>query len=136
MWDIREGVILHRLSGGGQPVDAVCWLGDDIVAASGAAGSVHIWDLAEVPADDSAIRSPTGSLPEHEGAPGPAVLQQTWLSCPACHVTQSNARAALPPIKLHFQLTDHVDGAAGRSKRSDSWAYFHAASFLAWQATA
>ncbi len=81
VWNILEGIILHCLAGSGDPVDAVCWLGEDIVAASGVAGSVHIWDLAESTAEDGTTQPPTGSLPGNAGAPGPATLQHCCLRC-------------------------------------------------------
>ena len=48
-------------------MDAVCWFSDDVVAATGAAGQLHLWDLAEPSDDGSPVRPPTCSIPGNAG---------------------------------------------------------------------
>ena len=66
VWNILDGTILHRLSGGQEPVEAVHWISEDIITASGAAGQLLLWDLAEPP-DDGKARAPLCSVPRHPG---------------------------------------------------------------------
>ena len=68
VWHVDSGTVLHRFSGGDDPVDAVSWLSDDVVAAAGAATQLHLWNLADGNADTAAVQPPSCALPGSAGA--------------------------------------------------------------------
>ena len=113
VWDILEGIVQHRLSGGGEPVDAVCWLGDKTVAASGVAGSVYLWDLAEAPAADGIAHLPTGLLPGNAGAPNCHAASQ-YAHLFGMQLTLAMHMLLMPRVKQRVPFADHDSAGVGR----------------------